>query len=256
MPRFSPDGSTIAFERFSAGRESDVWLIDPDGSNDRALTTRSGYEYRPRWSFDGKRIFFVTLDENWQGALWSISVEDRKETLERRFPYPMSQLDISPDGRTAAFNSAGGGKVVNVWVAPMDDLANATQLTFDSEMMGFPLWSPDGTRLALQVQRGADTQVGVVSLSDREVRLLTTEPGTRWGGSWSPEGDKYAYAALRDDRWNLWWVSLADGRERRLTDYSLPRSYVRYPAWSPRGDQIVFEYADTTGEIWQLQLPP
>jgi Tol biopolymer transport system component/DNA-binding winged helix-turn-helix (wHTH) protein len=256
MPRFSPDGSTIAFERFSAGRESDIWLIDPDGSNDRPLTTSPGYEYRPRWSFDGKRIFFGALDEKWRHSLWSVSIADRRETFERSLPPLMGQWEISPDGRTVAFNSSKVGSVVNLWVAPMDDLDKWTQLTFDEEMMGFPLWSPDGTRLALQVQRGSDTQVGVVSLHDREVQLLTDEPGTRWGGSWSRDGERYAYAALRDDRWNLWWVSLADRKERRLTDYSLARSFVRYPAWSPRGDQIVFEYADTTGDIWLVQLPP
>jgi Tol biopolymer transport system component/DNA-binding winged helix-turn-helix (wHTH) protein len=256
MPRFSPDGSTIAFERFTSGRESDIWLIDRDGSNDRALTTDSGYEHRPLWSIDGKRIFYFTLDEEWRAAMWSIQTADRRETFVRPIPPLMAQWEISPDGRTVAFASSRAGNVVNVWIAPMDDLEDPTQLTFDKEMMGFPLWSPDGTRLALQVQRGSDTQVGVVSLRDGEVQLLTSEPGTRWGGSWSPDGEKYAYTALRDDRWNLCWVSLADPQERKLTDYSLSRSYVRYPAWSPQGDQIVFEYADTTGEIWLLELPP
>jgi Tol biopolymer transport system component/DNA-binding winged helix-turn-helix (wHTH) protein len=254
MPRFSPDGSTIAFERFSSGRDSDIWLIDPDGSNDRALTTSSGYENSPRWSSDGKRVLFFTLDEEWR--MWSVSIDDRRETVERAIPQLGAQWDISPDGRMVAFSSWRAGNVVNVWAAPIDDLENPTQLTFDEEMMGFPMWSPDGTRLAVQVRRGSDTQVGVVSVADGDVQLLTSEPGTRWGGSWSPDGEKYAYAALRDDRWNLWWVSLADREERKLTDYSLARSFVRYPTWSPRGDQIVFEYAETVGKIWLLQLQP
>jgi Tol biopolymer transport system component/DNA-binding winged helix-turn-helix (wHTH) protein len=256
MPRFSPDGSTIAFERFASGRESDIWLIDPDGSNDRPLTTDPGYEAEPLWSADGARIFYYTLDEKWRPSLWSISISDRVQTFLRALPPQVGQLEISPDGRTAAFNSRGGGNVLNVWTAPMDDLDRPTQITFDEEMMGFPLWSPDGKRLAVQVKRGSDTHVAVVSISDGRVQLLTSEPGTRWGGSWSPDGKKYVYAALRDDRWNLWCVSLDDPKERPLTDYPQPRSFVRYPTWSPKGDQIVFEYADTTGEIWLLERPP
>jgi len=31
-------------------------------------------------------------------------------------------------------------------------------------------------------------------------------------------------------------------------------TYVRYPAWSPAGDQIVYEYAKTTGNIWMVDL--
>jgi hypothetical protein len=29
---------------------------------------------------------------------------------------------------------------------------------------------------------------------------------------------------------------------------------VRYPAWSPSGDRIVYEYAETTGNIWAMEL--
>ena len=44
-----------------------------------------------------------------------------------------------------------------------------------------------------------------------------------------------------------------DTRETRLTDYLRLNAYVRYPAWSPRDDQIVFEYAETTGNVWLLE---
>jgi len=31
---------------------------------------------------------------------------------------------------------------------------------------------------------------------------------------------------------------------------------VRYPAWSPSGDFIVYERAEITGNIWTTELPP
>ena len=55
--------------------------------------------------------------------------------------------------------------------------------------------------------------------------------------------------------WNVYWISRRGGPEHRLTNYSSRNSYVRYPAWSPRGDQIVYEYAETTGNIWLMDLP-
>jgi Tol biopolymer transport system component len=48
-------------------------------------------------------------------------------------------------------------------------------------------------------------------------------------------------------------VSVATGETRQLTRFELPNVYVRYPAWSPRGDQIVFEHAETTGDLWLLE---
>ena len=34
-----------------------------------------------------------------------------------------------------------------------------------------------------------------------------------------------------------------------------PRVFVRYPDWSARGDLIVFERAEMTGNIWLLDRP-
>jgi Tol biopolymer transport system component len=65
-PKWSPDGGSIAFSR-----ERNIWLVDPDGSNLRQLTScpktyaasrlRCSKEY-PVWSPDGSRIAFQGLD--------------------------------------------------------------------------------------------------------------------------------------------------------------------------------------------------
>ena len=31
-------------------------------------------------------------------------------------------------------------------------------------------------------------------------------------------------------------------------------AFVRYPAWSPLGNQIAYEYAETAGNIWLMEL--
>jgi len=53
----------------------------------------------------------------------------------------------------------------------------------------------------------------------------------------------------------LYWVSTYGGPEHRVTAYSSPASYVRYPNWSPRGDRIAYEYAETTATVWISDLP-
>jgi Tol biopolymer transport system component len=85
---------------------------------------------------------------------------------------------------------------------------------------------------------------------------LVEAPGHAWPFSWSPDGDKVLFAGLRDGAWNVWWVSRSTRREKRLTGYRSFRSYVRYPAWSPRGNQIVYEYGETRGNIYLLDLAP
>lgn len=54
--------------------------------------------------------------------------------------------------------------------------------------------------------------------------------------------------------WNVYWVSRATGQQKQLTKYTDLNSYVRYPAWSPLNNRIVYEYVETKGNIWMLEL--
>ena len=162
---------------------------------------------------------------------------------------------LSPDATTLAFASRRHG-TVNVWTVSVGS-DREQQLTFDEQGAGFPAWSPDGAHIAVQLSRGADDHIAIVPAGGGEPNQLTHEPGQSWHGvgGWSPDGDKIAVAGRRGDAWNIWWVSRSDGRQKRLTDYDTLHHYVRYPAWSPLGDQIIYEYSEVTGDIWLVDLP-
>jgi Tol biopolymer transport system component len=49
-------------------------------------------------------------------------------------------------------------------------------------------------------------------------------------------------------------VSRGNKTEKQITNYSKLNTFVRYPSWSPRGDQIVYEFAETTGNIWMMRM--
>ena len=53
----------------------------------------------------------------------------------------------------------------------------------------------------------------------------------------------------------MWAVSRRTRQDRRLTDHDRLNAYVRNPSWSPRGDRIVYEYTETTGNIWMIDSP-
>jgi len=54
--------------------------------------------------------------------------------------------------------------------------------------------------------------------------------------------------------WNVYSVSRTTGAVRQLTNFTKLNSYVRYPAWSPLNDKIAYEYSETTGNIWMVEL--
>lgn len=85
---------------------------------------------------------------------------------------------VSPDGKLIAFNRIEAG-VLNAWVAPVNDLAAARQVTHE-EGRGVtpspPLWAPDSQHLLLYLDRGGDSVFAIYSFDIRSARKIALTP--------------------------------------------------------------------------------
>jgi Tol biopolymer transport system component/DNA-binding winged helix-turn-helix (wHTH) protein len=250
-PAVSPDGRWIAFGVWRLGTPTSVWLVDAEGRNPVPLTTDEGGSGVPSWLPGGDQIAYVTTRGE-RTLLYAKNFATGDERQLAELPRLSAIPRLSPDGRLVAYQSRGAG-VVNVYVQALAG-GEPRQLTQDAEMAGFPAWSPDGQWLAVELRRGDDMHVAVVPAGGGEPRQLTREPGLSWPHSFSPDGDRIAFAGMRDGLWNLYWVSRTTGEQRQLTHFDKTNAYVRYPAWSPAGDRIVFEHAEATGNVWLMEL--
>lgn len=247
LPTFSPDGGKIAYLSWPTGA-SNIWVMDADGKNPTQLTT-SGAGI-PSW-LDQEHVAFLLRGEE-HSKLWSVPINGGSEKPLFDFNDKVDYARVSPDGRTVAFNSKKTG-TINIWTIPIAG-GEAKQLTFDNEAMSFPCWSPDGKLLAFQVKRGDDSNVAIVPSGGGTPTQLTFDRGLSYAHSWSPDGDKIAFAGFRNGYWNIWWVSRSTKQTKQLTNYTRLNAFVRYPAWSPEGKQIVYEYAEAFGNIWLMEL--
>jgi Tol biopolymer transport system component len=224
--------------------------MDADGRNLEQLSIVPTNNTFPSWIASDK-IAYVDFRQG-HGGMWFTSLKTRGQQELLSLAPGTSFPRMSPDGKQVAYNFRDG-TTINVWKASIED-RKPLQLTFDKELIGFPAWSPDGKYLAVEIKRGDDTHVGVMSSDGGAITQLTSNSGQSWPYGWSPDGQKIAYAGFRNGVWNVYWVSVKDRTQKQLTDFNKLNTYVRYPAWSPLGDQIVFEYAEMTGNIWEMEL--
>jgi Tol biopolymer transport system component len=248
-PLFSPDGKRIVYTVGQTGRGFLIWVMDADGKNAKPLTATMSWD--ANWFPGGQRVALVD-DRKGKPFLESLDTESGRKKSLREMAEDWAVVRLSPDGKQIAFNSRQGG-AINVWTAPVEG-GPARQLTFDKELMGFPCWSPDGKFIAFEMRRGDDTHVAIIPSEGGTPLQLTSEHGQSWVSDWSPDGDKIVFAGLRNSVWNIWWVSRRDETEKQITHYTKMNSYVRYPAWSPRGNQISYEYTETTGNVWVMRM--
>lgn len=251
FPAFSPDGKRIAWTTCNIGGSGcDIWLMNADGTNQIQLTTSESDELMPSWFPDMEHIAFIS-NRTGNRTLWSINLNTRRE--KRLLDLPDTLARLSPDGKQIVFHSKDNDGVINVWTASLAG-GEPKQLTFDKELMGFSAWSPDGKLIAFQMKRGDSMHVMIIPSEGGTPEQLTFDKGNSWVYDWSPDGDKILFAGQRDGYWNVRWVSRSTKKQQQLTDYKKLNSFVRYPSWSPLGNQIVYEYSETTGNIWIADL--
>jgi Tol biopolymer transport system component len=119
--------------------------------------------------------------------------------------------------------------------------------------MSLPVKRIDGKSLAMVIKRGDKTHAGIVSAEGGPVEQLTVDDGQSRPASFSPDNANIAFAGERGGVWNIYSVSRATKHVTQLTHFT--DGTVAAPAWSPRGNRIVFVREAWTSSLWTLKLP-
>ena len=227
QPRYSPDGSTIAFISDRGGIDN-VWLLDADGSNRRPLTDlKETLPTAPDWTPDGEYIVV------------------KRHVRKTR--------------------SLGGGEIWLYHIRGGSGVKLVDKLSFTSEQ-NEPAVSPDGRWVYYDFtgpfDYNKDVHDGIFQINRYDRRSGETEPVTRAPGGAvrptpSPDGRSLAFIRRIGTKTVLMIRDLRTGAERPVFD-GLDKDQMEtwtvhgaYPAfsWTPDSKRIVITYA---GKLWSL----
>ncbi|MDX1393641.1 MAG: amidohydrolase family protein [Gemmatimonadota bacterium] len=103
-------------------------------------------------------------------------------------------LDVSPDGRTIAFDYLG-----DLFTMPIEG-GDATQLTSGMAFDAQPRFSPDGSRIVFTSDRDGGQNIWVMSLDGSDTTRISRGSANRAESpEWTPDGD-YIVASIGDFR--------------------------------------------------------
>ena len=251
-PRWSPDGSQLAFLSDRAGGERQLYVMSARGGEPRQLSSFSGHAGAASWSPDGTKIAF-------SGRVWAEPRPEDAPARERweQRPRHVTKAQYKTDGQGYTFDAQAHLFIVDVATGETKQL---TEGDFDD---GAESWSPDGRQIAFARTRGGRSDysardIWVVDVATRAALRITETVGRATSPTWSPDGTTlacYGYDAqvpdLGDPMVRVWTVPSRGGQPRRLTErydrgaMLLPvATATPGPIWSRNNDTVTFIAGD------------
>jgi dipeptidyl aminopeptidase/acylaminoacyl peptidase len=259
-PQVSPDGSRIIFVQrstdFKANRgRTDIWQVHADGSRLTRLTTATESDVNPRWSSDGKEIWFLS-GRSGSSQVWALPVHGGEARQVTDLPLDVGNLVVSGDGRHIAFTVDVFPEMgsIDQTVAKLDELAHrqASGRIYDALFVRhWDTWK-DGRRSHLFAMN-LETKDLVNVMGPRganQTGMDADTPSRPFGGPeeivFTPDGRGIVFSA-RDAGPNEAWstdfdlyLASLDGSQPPQCLTAQNRAWDTHPLFSPDGKTLAY----------------
>jgi len=226
-PRFSPDGTQVAFTSNRAG-SNHVWVVPSAGGEPRQVTFHPAGDNVQYWTPEGDAVLISTNrgHDPFQTPLY-------RAPLDGSIPVALSMDQASAgmirqDGAMVAFNRKGfsftrrgylGNNAADVWVQDLRSgmfrqLTNQDMRAYQAQgHTALPMWGADG-HVYYVAEKGGPFNLWRIAPEGGEPEQVTfhTDDGVQYP-SMSPDGRILSYT----QDFHIWTLDLDDGTPRRVS---------------------------------------
>jgi len=244
-PVFSPDGERVAYtvtlsDKKNDDSTSDIWSVPWSGGKPAQLTrTPKSSESQPRYSSDGKALFFLSDagkhddDDEATTQLWRMSAKGGGARKVTDITGGIRDFDLSPDGKRAVVVADVGLRVGSKAENPPPIEIDRFLFKWDGEG-----YLDDRTR-----------QLFIVDLATGKARQFTSGQRDHWNPVWSPDGTSLAYTAKergetdRDSNYEIFVQRVDAGEPKKISQSAGPDNDPDWggrPSWSPDSRRVLW----------------